>query len=133
MSADGSVELVFAGDLRLFRLGLDNLIALQDKRNAGPLEIAQRLQFGTWRVEDITETIRIGLIGAGLDGKAARDLVAATVRPPEITLHVMTALAIILAALQGVPDDPVGKEAVATAAPEAMGASPPPPTTATAQ
>lgn len=129
MSADGSVELVFAGDQRAFRLGIAELIALQDKRNSGPLEIAMRLQSGTWRVEDVIETIRIGLLGAGSEGKAARELVEANIRPPDIAVHVLTALAILLAAIQGVPDDPVGKDEATTGAPETESSvSPPPPT-----
>jgi len=133
MSADGSVELTFAGDLRKFRLDIDGLIALQDKRNSGPLEIAYRLQLGTWRLEDIQDTIRIGLIGAGVDGSIAKRLVDVNVKPGKITEHVLVAQAIILAALQGVPDDPVGKDQATAQAPGATDASPPPPTTATAQ
>lgn len=133
MSADGSVELVFAGDIRKFRLDIDGLIALQDKRNSGPLEIAYRLQLGTWRLEDIQDTIRIGLIGAGVEGKIAKRLVDVNVQPGKITEHVLTAQAIILAALQGVPDDPVGKAKATTEAPEVTDASPPPPIMETAQ
>jgi hypothetical protein len=117
MSADGSVELVFGGDQRKFRLGIAELIALQEKRKSGPMEIVGRLRFGTWFVEDIQETIRIGLIGGG-SGKAeeavaARLLVEANVSPPNIAIHVLTAQAILLSAIQGVPDDPVGKAVAA--------------------
>lgn len=128
MSADGSVELVFAGDGRRFRLGIANLIALQEKRNSGPMEIATRLQLGVWRVEDITETLRIGLIGGGEDPKKAKLLVDAEVRDGNIIAHVLTAQAVILAALQGVPDDPVGKKKRRRMRPRATN-SPPPPST----
>lgn len=132
MSVDGSVELTFGGDSRLFRLSVDNLIALQGKRDSGPLEIAGRLQAGTWRIEDITETIRIALIGGGMDGKAARELVEAHVKPPHITAHVLLALAVLLSALQGDPDDPVGKK-VRRRMSRKANASPPPPTTEAVQ
>lgn len=132
MAADGSVDLVFAGDERHFRLGIAELIALQEKRNSGPLEIAMRLQSGTWRVEDVTETIRIGLIGGGKDAKAARALVDAFICPPHVTIHVLTALAILLSAIHGVPDDPVGKDEATAGAP-GNSVSPPPPTTPTVQ
>jgi hypothetical protein len=132
MSADGTFEGVWAGDERRFRLGIKELIALQERRQSGPMEIVRRLQFGTWRVEDVTETIRIGLIGDGVDGKAARALVEENIAPPNIVVHVMTALAILLCALQGDPDDPVGKAPAVADAPEAS-ASPPPPSTETVQ
>lgn len=132
MSADGSVELVFAGDERRFRLGIAELIALQEKRNSGPLEIVMRLQLGSWRVEDVIETIRIGLLGGGMEGKAARELVEANVKPGAITEHVLTASAVLLSALQGVPDESVSKkDEAATGAPETN--SPSPPSTATVQ
>lgn len=132
MSADGSIELDFGGDRRTFRLAIENLLALQERRNAGPLEIAVRLQSGTWRVEDISETIRLGLMGGGMDGRSAKNLVDAMVKPPNITLHVLTALAVLLAALQGVPDDPAGKDQAVAGAPETA-VSPPPPSTETVQ
>lgn len=120
-SADGSVELVFAGDLRKFRLGIAELIALQEKRNSGPMEIVSRLNFHGWRVEDVTETLRIALIGGGEDGKAAAEIVQANLRPGkqaayggtmvgELEIGVKIASAILAAAITGVPDDPVGKE-----------------------
>lgn len=132
MQADGSVDLVFGGDERCFRLGIAELLALQERRDSGPLEVATRLQIGTWRVEDITETIRLGLIGGGMDGKAARALVDAFVGPGHITEHALTALAVLLTALQGVPGDPVGKDGAVTEAPETI-VSPPPPITGTVQ
>lgn len=117
MSADGSVELVFGGDLRRFRLGIAELIALQEKRGSGPMEIVGRLRFGTWLVQDIQETIRIGLIGAGTgkpeEAAAARTLVEANVSPPNIAIHALTAQAVLLSAIQGVPDDPVGNAVAA--------------------
>jgi hypothetical protein len=129
MSADGSVELVFGGDARRFRLAIDNLIALQEKRNSGPLEITTRLQVGVWRVEDVTETLRIGLIGGGTEAKAAKALVDDNVRPGNITPHVLTALAVLLSALQGDPDNPVGKKGRRRTSRRPASASPPPPST----
>lgn len=132
MSFDGSVELVWAGDTRKFRLGIAELLALQERRASGPLEILTRLQFGTWRVEDIQETHRIGLLGAGVDAKAARELVDANIREGKITEHVLTAQAILLNALAGDPDEPVGKTE-RRRKPRRQSASPPPRSTGTAQ
>lgn len=134
MSKDGAVELVFGGDVRRFRLGIDNLIALQDKLDSGPMEIVDRFRRGTWRIQDVKESLRIGLLGGFGDNpapeqaKTAARLVEECVRPGNIVPHVFTAMAVVLAALQGDPDDPVGKTAATANAPEAP-ASPPPPST----
>lgn len=110
MSFDGSVSLVWAGDERKFRLGIAELLALQEKRASGPMEIVTRLQFGSWRIEDIVETIRIGLLGAGVDAKVARELVEANVREGRIAANVLVAQAILMNALAGDPEEPVGKK-----------------------
>jgi hypothetical protein len=137
MSQDGSVELVFGGDVRRFRLGIASLLALQGILNSGPLEICTRLQLGTWRLDDITETLRLALIGGDTatvpDAKAWKKLVEDNVRPGNITPHALTALAVLLSALQGDPDDPVGKTKRRRASRGRKTASPPPPSTAPAQ
>lgn len=117
-AADGSVELVFAGDLRKFRLSIENLIVLQERCGAGPLAIANRLRDGTWRIEDVIETLRLGLIGGGEKtsewAKTARKLVEDNVRPGRITEHVLAATAVLLMALHSPADDPVGKDEAGT-------------------
>lgn len=128
MSRDGSVELVWGGDLRKFRLGIDELLALQEKRDAGPQEIANRLRLQTWRVQDVHETIRLALLGGGMDAKAAQRLVDEQAKPGKLASSALIAFAVIVSAIQGDETDPVGKE---TAAPETPGVadSPAPPST----
>lgn len=123
MSRDGSCEFVWAGDERRFRLGLDELFALQDKLDSGPAEIVTRLRDGTWRLQDVQETFRLALIGAGEDAKKAKALVAEQIVPGRIRQHVMPAFAIILSALQGDENDPVGKDQAEAPAPEATASS----------
>lgn len=63
---DGSVSMVWAGDLRKFRLApFGRLKELQDLCNAGPMEILRALQEDRWRVEYYREVLRLGLLGAG--------------------------------------------------------------------
>ncbi len=136
MSTDGSTTFVWGGDERTFHLGIGELLALQERRNSGPQEILNRFRHGTWRIEDIQEIIRLGLIGGmtvpGTDtsavGKRARDLVDANVRSGNITDNAAPALKILLAGLQGDPGDPVGKKKRRRKTPGAT-ASPPPPST----
>lgn len=135
MSTDGDINLVWGGDKRRFRLAIENLLALQEKRNSGPLEIATRLRLGSWKLEDITDTIRIGLIGAGVDWKTAEKLVADHIKPGQISYHAMTAFAILMAALQGAPEDETDKkkDEPAGTATEHRIDSPPAPSTEAAQ
>lgn len=109
MSRDGRIEIDWGGDLRTFRLDIDRLIALQDATGTGPYETLTRLSSGRWLIGDITNPIRLGLMGGGMDGKKAADLVKAQVQSGAIIQHVQTAQAVLMAALIGDPDEPVGK------------------------
>jgi hypothetical protein len=105
----------------------------------GPFEILQRLRSGFWRIDDIRETLRLGLIGGGLQAEKALKLVIQYVddfaeRPlPENVPH---AMAVLGAALYGPADEemPGGKTETAGAEKEAHGtdASPSPSSTAPA-
>jgi hypothetical protein len=128
MSRDGSIELLWAGDLRKFRLGIDELIALQDKRDAGPQEIATRFLQKTWRVQDVHETLRLGLIGGGCEPRLAQRLIDEQACPGKLAGSAMVAFAVILSAIQGDESDPAGKEQAATEQPGAESSQPPPST-----
>lgn len=117
MSRDGSTEQDFAGKRRLFRLGWDELVSLQEARDAGPFFILNRLLSGTWRLEDITETIRCGLIGSGVDAPKARILVSRHVEASPPMMHLVLAQKILGAGLMGAADeDDVGKKSEAAEA-----------------
>jgi Phage tail tube protein, GTA-gp10 len=77
MSADGSIEFLWADGLHRFRLAIGQLRELQDKCAAGPAQIMGRLADQTWRIDDIRETIRLGLIGGG---KIPIDALTLTIR-----------------------------------------------------
>lgn len=79
--------------------------------DAGIRKIYGRLTGDDWRVNDVRETIRLGLIGGGM--KADEALVAVKTfvdgNPRGLAPSALIAIAIIEAVLIGVPDDPVGK------------------------
>lgn len=105
MSRDASIDLTWAdGDYR-FRLAWGQLIELQEKCDAGPFVILNRLQAGTWRVQDISNVIRLGLIGGGMKPVDALKLVRTYVeeRPP--MENVLTAQAILSAGVAGAPEE----------------------------
>lgn len=118
MSADGSIEIEWAGDLRTFRLPIDQLSALEDACGSGCSEIFGRLETSRWGIRDVKETLRLGLLGGKTEGKIAKRLVDDHVVDGKIFESVLIARSVLAAAIFGRPDDPVGKTKVATEAPE---------------
>ena len=110
MSRDASIgPLAWADGKYTFRLGWGELALLQEKTDCGPLALLDRLSGRQWRIEDISHSIRLALIGGGTEPVAALKLVEAYVekRPP--IENVMLAYAIVSAGVQGAPDEPLKK------------------------
>lgn len=103
------VELTWAGGENEFLLTVDLLRALQDKCDAGPEFILQRLSSKRWLVDDVIQPIRLGLEGGGLPKDEARKLVKNHVEDLPLTFSVMTARAVLMAALYGSEDDLPGE------------------------
>lgn len=112
MSSNGSITFDWADGEHTFRLAIGHLRELQDKCDAGPMQIFDRLSSRTWRVDDVREVIRIGLIGGGMKPLEAMVLTKRYVDEQAINLveNALAAQNILLAALVGVKDDQVGKE-----------------------
>lgn len=132
MSLDASFTQVWAGDERVFRLGIGELLALEEKRDLGCAEILNRISSAQWRIADVKEPIRLGLMGGGVEAKRAKELVEDNVVPGRLLEAAVLARNILLAALVAPSDEPVGKDDAATEAPEAN-ASPLPHSTEQAQ
>lgn len=105
---------------------IKSVLLLEEKCGCGIYEVAGRLASvlsaagagmigGNARVNDIRETIRIGLMGGGKSPEEANKIVSTCVDGQPLAHSVLVAYKAIEAYLIGVPDDPVGK----TAAPEA--------------
>lgn len=69
----------WADGIYTFRLTLPGALELEQKCDAAIAVIANRLNSGAYRVADVRETIRIGLIGGGEKPDAALRLVRAYV------------------------------------------------------
>jgi hypothetical protein len=109
MSRDASIELpVWDGDYT-FRLGWGELSLLQEKCDAGPYFILNRIQSGAWRLEDIEGILRLGLIGAGRKPEEATKLIKAHVKSRPAAEYVLHATLVLQAALLGAPDEPLGE------------------------
>jgi hypothetical protein len=113
MSAhDGSLVIPWADGEYRFRLPIGQLRELQEKCKAGPPEVFFRLQANVWRVDDIRETIRLGLIGGGMQPTQALSLVTRYVDARPLMENYEPAMQIIGTALLGAVDDqPRGKGA----------------------
>lgn len=108
----GRITLDWGDGEHIFRLAMKQLSELQDKTDAGPEMLYRRIADGQWKVADLRETIRLGLIGGGMDEVEAIKLVRRYFDDSGLIKHKATAAAIILAALMGPPDDTpsAGKE-----------------------
>ena len=100
-------------------LRIDELIQLQEKLGVGPNILAQRLLRGEWLVEDIQQTIRLGLIGGGMQHREAFDLVNRCIKEGYLIDYTALAGRLIMAALSGIEDDPIPGEAEAPTMTEA--------------
>lgn len=115
MSGDGSINLAWGDGEYRFRLGIGELRELQTTCDAGPFQVYQRLAAGTWRIDDVREPIRLGLIGGGMDATRALGKIGRYLVPAQFLPNVVAAQRIMLAALFGDPDDILGKAMSETA------------------
>ncbi len=89
------IELAFGDADYLFRLPLKQIAELQEKCKAGIGAIYRRVLAGEYYVEDLSETIRLGLIGGGLDALKARTLCERYAEPmpkQELWIHTISIL-----------------------------------------
>jgi hypothetical protein len=112
MSAPGTRTIIWAGGEDQFCLTIGQILDLEIVCRAGIAIIANRLSGGEWGLSDLRETIRLGLIGGGMDPERAMSKVRNFVdtNPHGLAHSVLVAHEIICSALFGAPkDDPVGK------------------------
>ena len=103
-------EITWAGGESHFLLTIDLLRALQQKCDAGPEWILNRLRTGQWLVDDVIQPIRLGLEGGGMAKEAARRLVETHVEDRPLSLSVITAQVVLMSSLYDTAeDDPVGE------------------------
>lgn len=109
MSRDASIILDWADGTYTFALKWEQLALLQEACNAGPFVVHDRLAGRTWRIEDISSAIRLGLMGGGTPAdkalKLTRDYVES--RPP--LENIATARSIVAAGIIGAPDEKPGE------------------------
>ena len=109
MSRSAKITLTFGDGDYEFALRWGELAELQERCDSGPYVVLQRLGSGAWRVEDLSNIVRLGLIGGGMKPEDALKKVRFYVehRPPMETVPL--AYAVLQAALLGAPDEPMGE------------------------
>lgn len=112
--SDGSGKVAFVwgdGEEHAFRLGLAQLRELQSKTDCGPYALLRRIQAGDWKVDDLRQTIRLGLIGGGHEPGKAAELMKLHVDARPWLESVAPAILILMAALTGPDEDGPAKKA----------------------
>lgn len=109
MSRGGDITLTCWDGEHTFRLRIGELRALQEKCDAGPAFILQRLRDGSWKVDDIRETLRLGLIGGGMEQQKALELVLDHVDAVPLAQNLVNAHAVIMASIFGTEEERLGK------------------------
>lgn len=107
MDGSGNISFDWGDGEQKFRLAMKQLRELQEKTGVGPEALYERIRTGQWRMADLRETIRLGLIGGGMDEVRAANLMRAYFDEGPYLKHKPSAVAILLAALMGPPDDPI--------------------------
>ena len=128
MSIHGEIKFDWGDEEHTFRLGLKEIRELQEHKHVGvgPLVLFNRIQTGAWKIDDLRETIRLGLIGGGMKPEVALQKVRRYVDDFPKVNSVEPALTILGAFLVGDPVDPVGKRSAVEDVNEATVASPSP-------
>jgi hypothetical protein len=113
MSRDGSCEIAFNGRRTMFKLAWRELMKIQEACDAGPYVVLDRLLSGRWRLQDISEVIKWGLIGGGMPQAEALDLVESEVEGRRPLENLIIAQTVLGAGLVGAPEEDVGKKSEA--------------------
>lgn len=112
-AGSAKITLRWGDGVHDFRLGTAEWQAIDTKCDVGPQELYRRFQNGKWKLNELRETMRWGLIGGGLKAAEASKLIEQYVDARPLMESVNHAIAIIGVALVGPADDPVGKTTAA--------------------
>jgi Phage tail tube protein, GTA-gp10 len=109
-TADGRITFTWGDGDYQFRLAIGQLRELQEKCKAGPFLILKRILTGEWMLDDLRETIRLGLIGGGLTPIDALVLVKRYVDERPLGESIIPAQLILSRAIYGDENEPVTSE-----------------------
>lgn len=107
MQGNADITMTWGDGEHYFRLGRKVIQELQEKTGKGPFALYRRIEAGDWTIQDLSETIRLGLIGGGMAPAEAAKLMKNYFDDTPLLQHWPAARNILLAALTGPPDDPI--------------------------
>lgn len=108
----GAEEIVWAGGENAFRLGIGELRAIEQKCDAGCAVVLMRLLSTSWKIDDVVQPIRLGLIGGGmLDREAQKEVDRALTLASPYALAVTAAEVLRRFVMWETPDQPGESEA----------------------
>ena len=107
------IVLRWPGGEHAFRLGLGDLEVVQANTDCGPEFLLHRINMGGWKVADLMEVLRNGLIGGGMDAVAAKSAVESAFDRHALISFKAPAQAVLSASLFGPPDDQPGEDSPA--------------------
>lgn len=125
MSRHAAIEQAFGDGEYTFRLGLDEIEELERKRDAGIFQIVARLSPDSRmaRLTDISEVLRLGLIGGGMKPVDAMAKVKRYVDERPLDENRDIAYAVGLAALMRLHSKELEKPSGEAEAPETKGST----------
>lgn len=111
----GTVVIDWADGKYPVRLGIGELQELERKTNTGTLELYRRVSAEKWRINDLREILRNGLIGGGMPLLEVNGMIARYFDSMVVGLvtHVEPAMAVLMLALVRPPapgDEELKKE-----------------------
>ncbi|MBB3396877.1 gene transfer agent family protein [Rhizobium sp. BK060] len=71
----GAEEVTWPGGEHSFRLGIGELRAIEQRSDAGCAVVMMRLLSSQFKIDDVIQPIRLGLIGGGMDERAAQKVI----------------------------------------------------------
>lgn len=109
------IVMAFGDDDYLFRFTVKQIAELQEKCKAGIGTIYRRVAMGEYYAEDLTESVRLGLIGGGVEATKARVLIERYLDPIPMLNRLEYAQAILAACVVGYepPEDQKKKDLTA--------------------
>jgi len=105
MSRSAKYRAPFGDGVYDFVLDIGGLEELQEKTDCGPEELYHRVSNGNWRVADLREPIRIGLIRGGMNPMRALAMQARYAAEGYLASLKPLVLGILAASLVGAPDE----------------------------
>lgn len=109
---DATVTAIFAGERRVFRLGLGEWMLLQAKHDIGPFALEYQFRSFQVKPDQMSDVIKYGLIGAGVSESVAFTLCEATIKAGAIMRYYELAHAIIAAFLGPADEEELPKKPV---------------------